>query len=538
MLLAISATAESRIFEVRLFWQHPPTEIEVVPHGASFRSCVSCGAHPVNAMTEITADGSSVVAGTTRSLVFLLEGSAQIRGKEFPAFSVHNPLRIEARDGSLWLTLSMPIEEYVTAVLQGESAGFKSDEALKAMAVAARTYAVHFGSRHRAEGFDFCDSTHCQDLRPGNESARIRAAVTATEGELLWWQGRPAATYYHRSCGGELDNPGMLDVGLRAPYLRQRPDQYCLRNRDEWSFEIAKAELARALDRQVHTVAVGSRSNSGRVERVLIDARAISATDFRLAIGRALGWDKLRSDLYQVQDFGDRVAFHGRGQGHGVGLCQAGAENMGEQGHNYREILAFYYPGTTPGLNAQGLVWEKLPGESVDLLTTDRSDAGVLLPAAERALQFATESTGWHFDGRPQLKVYPTMAIYRDATGVPGWVAASTRGDVVRLQPRATLERAHALDSTLRHEFLHMLVESHARPDTPLWLREGLVVYLTDPKSTPPASTDPVILESQLRSARNEAEMRSAYRACAAAIAAAVQRQGLPALLTQVAGKQ
>jgi hypothetical protein len=83
-----------------------------------------------------------------------------------------------------------------------------------------------------------------------------------------------------------------------------------------------------------------------------------------------------------------------------------------------------------------------------------------------------------------------------------------------------------------------MLVESHARPDTPLWLREGLVVYLTDPKSTPPASTDPVILESQLRSARNEAEMRSAYRACAAAIAAAVQRQGLPALLTQVAGKQ
>jgi hypothetical protein len=85
-------------------------------------------------------------------------------------------------------------------LLQGESASFKSDEALKAMAVAARTYAVHFGSRHHLEDFDFCDTTHRQDARLGNESPRARAAVAATAGRLLWFEGAPVATYYHRSC--------------------------------------------------------------------------------------------------------------------------------------------------------------------------------------------------------------------------------------------------------------------------------------------------------------------------------------------------
>jgi stage II sporulation protein D len=71
-----------------------------------------------------------------------------------------------------------------------------------------------------------------------------------------------------------------------------------------------------------------------------------------------------------------RVLFHGRGQGHGVGLCQRGAENMGEQDRGYREILAYYYPGTTVGINAQGLAWEKMAGESVDVELTIKNCYG------------------------------------------------------------------------------------------------------------------------------------------------------------------
>jgi stage II sporulation protein D len=410
----------------------------------------------------------------------------------------------------------------------------KSDEAMKAMAVAARTYAAHFGSRHRIEGFDFCATTHCQDVRLGNESPRVRAAVAATAGELLWFEGRPAATYYHRSCGGEIEDATALDPDLHAAYLHPHHDDNCIRTPDEWRAEIAKADLARAVGRPVDTVRVTARSESGRVQKLLVNDRPINATDFRFAIGRALGWDKLRSDLYQEEDRGDRIVFRGRGQGHGVGLCQTGAESMGEQGHPYREILAYYYPGAAIGLNAQGLSWEKLPGESLDLISTNRTDAAILLPVAERALHDAIEQTGWEIKSRPQVKVYPTLEIYRDATGEPGWVAASTRGSIIRLQPVATLQRTHSLDSTLRHEFLHMLIESHARRDTPLWLREGLAIYLANPEAATPRTVDPDALERRLHALRSEEEMRAAYRDCAAAVAEAVQKNGLKAVLSSL----
>jgi len=532
--LSVSAATQQRTVLVRLFWQHPPTEIRVTPDRASLRTCEICAATRLSGPLQIAAKASSVSAGSISDSAVLLRGRDRITGDGFSPFMVENELRIQARDDLLLLTLTLPLEQYVTAVLQGESANFKSDEALKAMAVAARTYAVHFGSRHRLEGFDFCDTTHCQDLRFGNESPRARAAVAATEGELLWFEGRPAATYYHRSCGGETEDASALEPELHAPYLRRHHDHYCVRNPDEWHAQISKSDLSRALGRPVTTVTVAARSDSGRVQRLLVSDHSMTATDFRFAVGRALGWDKLRSDLYQEEDLGDRLVFRGRGQGHGVGLCQAGAEIMGEQGRSYREILAFYYPGTAVGINAQGLSWEKLPGESLDLMTTNRDDAAVLLPAAERALRFAIERTGWDLRARPLVKVYPTVAIYRDATGEPGWVAASTLGNVIRLQPISTLQRTHSLDSTLRHEFLHMLIESKARPETPLWLREGLAIYLSNPESAKPSKVDVDVLERQLHSLQNEEQMRATYRACAGAVADAVEKNGLNTVLSSL----
>jgi stage II sporulation protein D len=533
-LVSVSSLAQQREVQVRLLWQHPPFGIRVIPDAASIRTCNLCPPTAMNAATEITAKGSSVSMGSISSSLFLLKGRIRISASGIPPFTVQNELRIQARDDLLFLTLAMSLDEYVTAVLQGESASFESDEALKAMAVAARTYAVRFGSRHRLEGFDFCDTTHCQDLRLGNESLRTRRAVAATEGELLWFEGRPAATYYHRSCGGEIEDASGLEPGLHVAYLRRHHDEYCIRTPDEWQSEISKVDLARALGLPVDTLRVAARSDSGRVKRLLVNGRAMSATDFRLAIGRTLGWDKLRSDLYQEEDRGDRIEFRGRGQGHGVGLCQSGAEMMGEQGHSYREILAYYYPGTTIGLTAQGLPWEKMSGESVDLISTDRNDAAILLPAAEHAFRFAMERTGWAPKLRPQVKVYPTLGVYRDATGEPGWIAASTLGNMIRLQPIHTLQRTHSLDSTLRHEFLHMLIESQASPGAPLWLREGLAIYLSNPGAAKPNQVDVHALEQQLRSARSEVQMRTAYRACAAAVAEAVAENGLEAVMSWV----
>ncbi len=102
----------------------------------------------------------------------------------------------------------------------------------------------------------------------------------------------------------------------------------------------------------------------------------------------------------------------------------------------------------------------------------------------------------------------------------------------MRLQPIATLQQLHSLDSTLRHEFLHMLIESHSRADTPLWLREGLAIYLSNPDGAKPAEVDMNALERQLHSMRSEEEMRKAYRSCAAAVAKAVQKNGLNTVLS------
>ena len=518
-VVSMAAETQQRSVKVRLFWQHPPAHISVAPLGAALRMCESCAPTRLNALLEITAKGSSVTAGSRSSPVLYLTGQIHISGNGFSSFIVGDELLIQAREDVLLLTLTMPLEEYVTAVLQGESASFKSDEALKAMAVAARTYAVRFGSRHRLEGFDFCDTTHCQDLRLGNESPRARVAAAATERELLWFEGSPAAAYYHRSCGGEIDDAKALEPDLHVRYLQRHHDDYCVRIPDEWQSEISKTDLARALGRSVTSVRVLARGDSGRVQRLLINNRAITATDFRLAVGRTLGWDELRSDLYEEEDRGNSIQFRGRGQGHGVGLCQSGAESMGEQGHGYRDILAYYYPGTAVGINAQGLSWEKLPGESLDLVSTDRNDASVLLPAAERALHFAVERTGLQMRTRPQLKVYSTIAIYRDATGEPGWVAASTLGSTVRLQPISILQRTHSLDSTLRHEFLHMLIESNAKSDTPLWFREGLVVYLAgDSSGKDKANMSGEAIDREISSPKTQAEVRLAYRQAAALV--------------------
>jgi stage II sporulation protein D len=335
---------------------------------------------------------------------------------------------------------------------------------------------------------------------------------------------------------GEIDAANALDRLLHAPYLPRHHDDYCLRHADEWQSQISKTDLSRALGAPMTHIEIVSRSDSGRVQKLLVNERSVSATEFRLAIGRTLGWDKLRSDLYEEEDQGERINFHGRGQGHGVGLCQAGADAMGQQGHSYREILAYYYPGTLIALTAPGLAWEKLPGESFDLITTNKADASILLPAAERALRFASERAGWELTLRPQIRVYPTIAIYRDATGEPGWIAASTLGNVVRLQPLSALQRTNSLDSTLRHEFLHLNIESHAAPAAPLWLREGLAIYLSDPDSVKPDPVDLAALEQQLHSFQSESEMRAAYRACAWAVADAIQKNGLSAVLSWLGG--
>jgi len=438
----------------------------------------------------------------------------------------------------------LPLERYVTQVVAGESSVFQSAEALKAMAVTARTWAIRMRGRHAAEGYDFCATTHCQRLETSPPAPRIERAAADTASELLWFEGKPAFTPYTRDCGGRSEDAAVVWPDMAAPYLKVHDDPYCARaGASPWRWsgdprQIAEALLGSSLrsPRAVEQIAIAARTASGRAQTLLLEgggeSARISAGSFRFAIGRELGWNSVRSDLYEVHASGGRVEFQGRGSGHGVGLCQLGADRMGAEGRSYREILAFYFPGTQVGAAAKDIPWQRLASENIALETTNPPQDGPVLALAVRVLRAVTGRTHWPPPHDLEIYSYPDLDRFRNATGEPGWVAAHTTGTRIHLQPAALLRSRGILEATLRHEFLHVLVESQARADLPLWFREGLVEYLAGP----PAGSAPARIPSDadLRQTSDAARARQAYQDAARMVAGLVRRYGETAVLDWV----
>jgi stage II sporulation protein D len=430
-------------------------------------------------------------------------------------------------------TIEMPLEKYVAAALAGESSVFRSDEAMKAMAVAARTFAIHLRGRHAKEGYDLCGTTHCQRLEPELITPRLQTIADQTAGELLWYQGKPAYAAYSRNCGGMTEDSSAVWNGLHVPFLRAHADPYCQRPAaTRWQWSIDAERVAAALKRAklqapeaMTSIQIAQRTPSGRARVLLLTGAGepvrLAASSFRFAMGRALGWNTVRSDRWEVAVSGGRLMFEGEGEGHGVGLCQRGAEQMGLEGHGYREILAFYFPGTLTGVTAQGLEWRRMGGERVALMTTLPDRDRPVLASAERQVKEIGAQYGWAAPAKIEIRVYPDVETFRNATGEPGWVAARTTGSRIDLQPAAPR------DSTIRHELLHIFVESQASASLPVWFREGLTSYLAHPVA--PAATK--VTEADLRQTEDAARARRGYAAAAQQVATMVQRYGASVVL-------
>jgi stage II sporulation protein D len=454
-------------------------------------------------------------------------------------------VRVQLRTSHGVTVQTLPLERYVAAVLAGESGEFQSAEALKAMAVAARTYAVKMRGRHASEGFDLCDTTHCQRVELAGVTPRLEQAAADTAGELLWYEGKLAFTPYTRDCGGRTEDASALWPDLGAPYLKSHDDAYCTRaGTSAWQWAGDPRRIAEALrlsglraPAALDRVAILDRTASGRASTLVLaggnEARGnesvrISAGSLRFAVGRELGWNTIRSDRYEIRSSGGRVVFEGTGSGHGAGLCQRGAEQMGIAGRSYREILAYYYPGTVPGLNAKGLSWQRLGGETMSMLTARPDQDRAALAAAERLARGLAQRTQWPLPARMELRVYPDLDTFRNATGEPGWVAAHTTGTRIDLQPVEVLRSRGALDSTLGHELAHVLVESQAAAGLPLWFREGLAEFLESGRGSGVAH---VPADAEFRQTADAARARRAYADAAAEVASLVQRYGETAVL-------
>lgn len=250
------------------------------------------------------------------------------------------------------------LEEYLYSVVGGEVPTNWPLEALKAQAVAARSYALYQRQSSANTVFDVGDTTRWQFYEGiEQEAASTQAAVQATEGQVLTHNGQIINAVFHSSSGGHTEN--VEDVWRSPlPYLRGVPDFDQNAPVFSWSENVTADQLSQLAPSVGNVVALEPvrTTPQGRVVtmRVIGDAgeAQVSGDEVRRAFG-------LRSTLFTVQPQYNQVAstdgaqppsgfmIQGRGFGHGIGMSQYGAYGMASQGQNYRDILAHYYQGTT-----------------------------------------------------------------------------------------------------------------------------------------------------------------------------------------------
>ncbi len=273
-----------------------------------------------------------------------------------------------ADDGGAPAVRRVPLEAYVQATILSEFAPASGDSAvvermLEVQAVISRTYALAHVARHAREGFDLCSTTHCQLFQPGRlQTSRwapaAARAVARTDGQILWFDGAPADALFHADCGGHTSRSDEVWSGPGEPYLVSRPDDGpAAQAHAAWHYEAAIADVRTALNGDPRTrvgdrldgMTVLDRDGAGRAARVALHAAhdlIVRGEVLREVMGRAFGPRAIRSTWFEVRRDRDMLYFDGRGFGHGVGLCQAGAYARIKAGEAVAAILQRYFPGT------------------------------------------------------------------------------------------------------------------------------------------------------------------------------------------------
>jgi len=453
-------------------------------------------------------------------------------------------LRSSGKDGAIDVVLTLPSERYVTAVLNAEAAPGEPAQSLQALAILARTYALngsHFSAPPGHLPAELCDSTQCQAMLPGPVSRAIDDATQATAGETVWFGSHRAEAFFSQSCGGLTEDGGAVWPNLRGlSYLRSHADPYCVRRGTAaWHAEVPLmklAEIARTegwhLPTSIVAARIADRSPSHRALRIVFTGATgatavVSASALRFGVGRALGWEHVRSDAYELGVRNRELVFDGRGHGHGVGLCQEGAAEMASEGQTAREILAFYFPRTAVHILPSDAGWQQTRIGPLTVRSTEQLSAE-RIAALQQTWSEAQRRFPSRHAAQAEIVFAPATELFRQISGQPGWALGSTRGSTIVLQPDSVL-RAHGLDlsATLLHEMLHVLVEAEASERAPLWLREGLVEVLAgESVASAPAQSLKAIDDALLRPGSLR-ESEEAHRAAAARVRVSIGRYGL-----------
>ena len=336
---------------------------------------------PPGELLEATSRGSGVtvrggMSPVTRRLLRIepIDSGAAIRldGREYRG-------ALELRRGESGLTVInvIGLEQYLQGVV-GAEMGKRApgeEEALKAQAVVSRTYALRNQHRGRNLAFDLASDVSAQ-VYAGmvNEDPMATAAVRATRGEVLTFNGEPIDAFFSSTCGGKTEDGVAAFAGADRPYLQSLPDvdanglAWCaISPRYQWHEQwegkafatslrhtLATEGLSTARATDLREIRVIDRTRSGRIATLELAGSGGRTAVSGQAIRRVLsppGGAWLRSTDFTVRlsRHGSRieeVVIEGRGYGHGVGMCQWGAVGRARAGQPYDAILLSYFPGT------------------------------------------------------------------------------------------------------------------------------------------------------------------------------------------------
>jgi stage II sporulation protein D len=261
---------------------------------------------------------------------------------------------------------SVPLETYVLGTALSEvGPGGETPETVRRVfevqAILARTYATVHRDRHTAEGFDLCDTTHCQVYQPGRiQTSRFteaaRRAVADTRARVLVFAGRPIQALFHADCGGHLAPADAIWGGDAIAYLPGGRDDVPEGTHRRWRFEAPPDRLLEALAADARSdvggrldaIQIQARDPSGRAETVRLQGertRVLRGEHLRAIVNGTFGARAILSTRFSVGRTGTGYVFEGTGYGHGVGLCQVGAAARARRGDEVDEILAAYFPG-------------------------------------------------------------------------------------------------------------------------------------------------------------------------------------------------
>lgn len=247
--------------------------------------------------------------------------------------------------------IQLGLEEYVAGTVAAEMPALFEMEALKAQAVAARTYTLQrlqAGHKYESDCDMSDDVKECQAYisreafeeshgKKSDQWGKIVRAVEETRGEIMIYDGLPIDALYHSTCGG-LTESAREAWNSSIPYLQSVTCEYC---KDSGHYQehisFSNTDLKKAIG-EAGQIRVVETTASGRAKMITINKRRISGEDFRALLGLPSTWLNIKTSK-------TGIIVNSRGYGHGIGLCQNGANGMAKAGFKYNNILNYYYRG-------------------------------------------------------------------------------------------------------------------------------------------------------------------------------------------------